>query len=60
MLEVVKFRNGRYGLRNTVTGIVLKHEDGTVRQYKRPRGAMRGLRRIERLFYRNLTPRHYR
>jgi hypothetical protein len=56
MLEVVKFANGRYGLRNTWTGLVLKHSDGTVRQYRKPRGALRGLSRLERGFSRSIKP----
>ena len=38
MLELVQFENGRYGLRNIWTGIVVDHEWRTKRGAKRAAG----------------------
>lgn len=40
MLEIVQFTNGRYGLRNTWTGIVLPHEFRTIKGAQKKRSKL--------------------
>ena len=44
MLDIVQFENGRYGIQNSMTGIVLPH------QYRWVRSAVRKRNRITRHF----------
>ncbi len=48
MLEIVLFDNGRYGIRNAWTGIILTKRNGEARSYRTPQRAVKGAERIER------------
>lgn len=48
MLEVVRFDNGRYGIRNTWTGVILTTDEGKIRAYRSKRRAFRVAGRLER------------
>lgn len=47
MLEVIKFENGRYGIRNTFTGLILKKR-GRIRMYRRSSRAQRFILKLDR------------
>lgn len=48
MLQIVQFLNGRYGLQNTMTGIVLRKKSGKLRSWRTMRGAEKGRDRLVR------------
>lgn len=51
MLEIVQFEDGRYGFRNTLTGILLPNKRNTdVQTYRTLWGAKRALRKRIRNF----------
>lgn len=48
MLDVVQFIGGRYGIRNSMTGIILHKNNGAPRMYRTVGGAKRARKRISR------------
>jgi hypothetical protein len=54
MLEIVIFTNGRYGLKNTVTGKILTDPKGKTLNWAKPRGAVRHMEHLNRKLARTL------
>jgi len=50
MLEVVRFQNGRYGLRNLMTGNILTKDSGAPWMYRTVWGANRRVRKLDKSF----------
>jgi hypothetical protein len=46
MLQAVRFYNGRYGIQNTWTGILLTDKNGKVLEFRKSRKAVRRIYKL--------------